>query len=195
MFDTNYSLADLMSFACQDKDIKEVAALLGRGVNVDDPCENDRTPLMIASEYGAYEIMELLLSKGADVSKRDDEGNTALHMVACGLGQLECAHMLIEAGAEVDALNFDKQTCALIQVEKCIEDKTRHNDLLMYLFENGADPHTQNHAGVSLASLVDANKDLFSDELVGYIKAKIDQKVISSSLPDERGKASRKTKI
>lgn len=40
------------------------------------------TPLHLACEYNSPEIVEFLISKGADVQGADSAGNTALHYAA-----------------------------------------------------------------------------------------------------------------
>ena len=42
------------------------------------------TPLLMAAEYGHLECVELLVDKGADRSKKDNDGDTALHVTAYG---------------------------------------------------------------------------------------------------------------
>ena len=39
---------------------------------------NGMTPLMIASRYNNVEMIKILLQKGADISAKDERGNTAL---------------------------------------------------------------------------------------------------------------------
>lgn len=39
---------------------------------------NGMTPLMIASRYNNVEMIKILLEKGADISAKDERGNTAL---------------------------------------------------------------------------------------------------------------------
>lgn len=54
-----------------------------------------------AASYGHAELIELLLGAGADVSIRDEDGDTPLHV--CELPDI--AELLILAGADINALN------------------------------------------------------------------------------------------
>ena len=50
-----------------------------------------------------------LMAAGADVNASDSEGRTALHF-ACGYGEMKCAEMLIDAKANADAVDKNKNT-------------------------------------------------------------------------------------
>jgi len=61
-----------------------------------------KTPLHYAVTYGAPELVDLLVSKGADVNAADHTGLTPLH-VAAMLDHREEARRLIEHGAGIEA--------------------------------------------------------------------------------------------
>ena len=52
--------------------------LLQAGANVDLPDAYGNTPLLIASYYGHTQFLSLLLAHGAEITARNDEGDTAL---------------------------------------------------------------------------------------------------------------------
>lgn len=56
-------------------------------------CFPGTTPLIIASRHGHWEVVEVLLSFGADVGAVDERGRTALHM-ACQYGELQVVEVL-----------------------------------------------------------------------------------------------------
>lgn len=60
------------------------------------------TPLMLAAQYGASEIVSFLLQSGADVNTQDPRGLTALHYAA-QRGSLISAKELISNGAAINA--------------------------------------------------------------------------------------------
>jgi uncharacterized protein len=79
------------------------------------------TPLWIASQVADLEMMQLLLSRGADPALRSSNGTTAL-MAASGLGyvdqestvsesaKLAAVRFLLDRGADVNAANKDGET-------------------------------------------------------------------------------------
>ena len=79
-----------------------------------EPCANieDRNPghkktaLHRASQSGRTAIVELLLSKGADIHARNFYGETPLHGAVWG-GNLEVVKLLVEAGSDLDARGND----------------------------------------------------------------------------------------
>ena len=64
------------------------------------------TALMCASKEGHYEVVELLLGKGAQVDLQDSRGWSAL-MYSCASGHSRVAKVLLEYGA-----NADLQSCS-----------------------------------------------------------------------------------
>lgn len=92
--------------ACQANQVGSVRALLERGANVDLSMTDGTTPLHYAALHSS-EILELLLEKGAQVNvsttSADLEGATPLH-IAAEFGQLKWVRLLIQRGANVNAL-------------------------------------------------------------------------------------------
>lgn len=78
-----------------------------------------------ATDRNACEILEFLISCGADVNLQDCEGQTALHY-ASGCGHLECIRVLLKHGANLTVKDGDEQTCLDVaydlNVRKVLED-------------------------------------------------------------------------
>ena len=55
-----------------------------------------------ASDRGSVPILQELISHGADVNLRDEEGQTPLHYAAV-CDHVECARLLLEKGADINA--------------------------------------------------------------------------------------------
>lgn len=88
-------------------DNKKVLAALAQGANVNGRNRDGQLPLAEASRKGAYEIVESLLAKKADVSGVDGKGRTALVWAAGSRAPDRTRHhivtQLVEAEANVNA--------------------------------------------------------------------------------------------
>ncbi len=81
------------------------AAVSKPGADIEDrDPTHQKTALHHAAQSGRTGIVELLLSKGADVRARDFYGETPLHY-AVDSGNLEVVRLLVEAGSDLDARN------------------------------------------------------------------------------------------
>lgn len=87
--------------------IKEALAN-GTDVNAKKPGEESR-PLNVAAVHGQLEAVKLLLTKGADVSLPNKDGNTALH-IAAFFTYSEIVDELLKQGAKTDAKNQRGET-------------------------------------------------------------------------------------
>ena len=72
---------------------------------------------LITAEEGYTEIVEMLLTKGADVNARDEGGWTALKRAA-GQGHTEIVEMLLAKGADVNAKDEDGGTALIEAAQK-----------------------------------------------------------------------------
>ena len=101
-----------------------------------------KTPLHYAVTYGAEDLIDLLVGKGADVNAVDDTGLTPLH-VAAMIRRVKEAELLIGHGAGLEARDKFGDTP--------FHYAALHGQLRMVqlLLEAGADPHTVNNAGLS----------------------------------------------
>ena len=89
--------------AAKDGNIEVVKQHLAAGADVELKCVNcGDTILGHAVSGGHIEIVELLVSKGADLNAKDMIGMTPLHYVASG-GHKEIVELLIANGADVNA--------------------------------------------------------------------------------------------
>ena len=67
------------------------------------------TALHVAASKGNKEIVELLLTRGADIEAKEDTGRTALHTAAFR-GYMEIVKYLLEKGAKINAQTNDGKT-------------------------------------------------------------------------------------
>ena len=105
-------VASLVRFA-EDGNVDHVRAIIEKYPKLIDQAEQFRQPrkptrvdqhaaLHFAAENGREEVVELLLSKGANVNVSDGFGRTPLHLAAAE-GHLEVVKMLVKANAKRDA--------------------------------------------------------------------------------------------
>lgn len=117
-----------------------------------------RTPLMWASAFIAEDrnqTLHMLLSRGARVDERDNEGATALHIAAAGAWMTEL-ETLIDAGAPIDARDSAGRT-ALMWAAAGEHGRFR----VELLLKRGADPFAKDNSGRTALDL--AYRDPFED--------------------------------
>jgi len=76
-----------------------------RGVNVNQDVDG-RPLLLYAADYGQQEVIEYLISKGADVNAFDKHGISAL-LAAIWEGHTDCVKLLLKKGASRDGKTPD----------------------------------------------------------------------------------------
>ena len=84
-----------------------------------DNCE--RTPLHLACLHGHINIVQVHKSHHLHLRSlfecHDAEGNTALHL-ACSGGNIGMVELLIDSGADIKAINIDKETPLHIAIHR-----------------------------------------------------------------------------
>ena len=104
--------------AAHGGDIREVEALLNKGVNVNEVGFSGVTPLLEAVLYNAsLDIVRLLVDKGADVNKGMNIGWKPIHF-AVKNGNANVVKLLLDRGADINVLNPYKKTPLKMAEEK-----------------------------------------------------------------------------
>ena len=108
----------------------------GAGVNTQ---QDGLPPLMFAVSESHEECVKELIKAGADVNKKDTEGNTALNIAAskpsyASKHSQECLRILLKAGADVNIVNEKGDTPLLTSLNSGLNEK--HSEALL---DAGAD--------------------------------------------------------
>ncbi|MBA0566753.1 hypothetical protein Golob_011539 [Gossypium lobatum] len=149
--------------------------------------EEGWAPIHSAASIGNLEIMEILLSKGANVNVKNDGGRTALHYAAskgwlkiaellishgctplhraASTGKSALCELLIEEGAEVDATDRAGQT-PLMSAVIC-----QNKEAALLLIRHGADVDIEDKEGYTVLGL--ASND-FRSILIDAAKAMLE---------------------
>ena len=103
----------------------------------------NQTPLHIACENGNKEIVEFLISKGADVNAVDYILNTPLH-IACSHNYFEIIELLISNGAEIMCYNENNS----IPLHNACKNNNSSRAVNL-LLSKGSDVNFVNNNGIS----------------------------------------------
>lgn len=103
---------DSLFAAVRSKDLKALAAMVERGVDVNTRNEAGQTPMMVAAtQSGSEKLIDQLVLQGADIRARDTGGMTAL-MHAARKGELQNAEQLLQLGIDPDIKDNSGKTAA-----------------------------------------------------------------------------------
>lgn len=91
-------MGDEIQWAAQNGDVDILKSMIEK-VDINAEIKNGRQLLHIAADYGQREVVEFLLSKGAEVNGRDKHGMTPI-MAAIFEGHTETVKALLEGGAD-----------------------------------------------------------------------------------------------
>ncbi|NXS14360.1 KANK3 protein, partial [Neodrepanis coruscans] len=111
----------------QEDDMNVVRRLFSMGNVNAKASQAGQTALMLAVSHGRQEMVEALLSCGADVNLQDEEGSTAL-MCACEHGRLETVRLLLaQPTCNISIVDSDGNNAAAIAME------AGHSDIAVLL--------------------------------------------------------------
>lgn len=116
-----HSGATCLSVALTARQLGVVRVLADAGVDTNQRLPGGVTPLMIAAVLGLVDAVEILLDHSADPWALDEQGSNVLHALAqYGFGAdhgpalLACWDLLLDAGADADAINQRGETPLLL---------------------------------------------------------------------------------
>jgi len=122
--------------------VEMVSNLIRKGAPINELDNRGRTPLYLSSLYGNYEIAELLIRNGANVSiqSRWKSAATPL-MVAAQSGNMQIVQLLVNNGAMIDEKSKAGNTALHFAAW------TMNVEIVKYLLCHGADPNALNRVG------------------------------------------------
>ena len=126
--------------------VEAVKLFLDSGVDINAQKHGGATALIIAALGDHYELTEWLLKRGADTEIRDNYGRTPLLLVARERGNVPMARLLLDNGAEIDALDRGHDTPLMLAAWRGFRD------LVNLLIERGADVQATGPVGDYLTS-------------------------------------------
>lgn len=122
--------------------------------NIDIPGREGNTPLMLAQDRELYissEVSPVLIEKGADVNRRNNDGNNAMMVNAEWHGSLEVLKIMLKAGLDVKAQNREGNTILHILIRRNSIQTAR------FLIKKGADYNLANNDQVTPLQLAVEN--------------------------------------
>ncbi|KAI1327596.1 ankyrin repeat-containing domain protein [Xylariaceae sp. FL0255] len=127
--------------AANDGDLDSVRRLLGTDdgpctCDIEEGAESGLSPFLLTSRNRRFEVMALLLSRGANINTTSKQGWTPL-MLACRRDDEICVMYLLNHGADVNHLSPDKWSAL---AEATVKGSIR---VMRLLLEAGADPEVK----------------------------------------------------
>ncbi len=97
-------------------DLSRMSYLIEKGLNIDTKSAGGYTLLHLASSYGDFSAIKLLLANNADINAIDQDGRTALHLAISGTNDLKIIKFLIDNNADINAVDRDGHTALHLAV-------------------------------------------------------------------------------
>ncbi|XP_067683447.1 serine/threonine-protein phosphatase 6 regulatory ankyrin repeat subunit B-like [Haliotis asinina] len=134
-----------LHYACRDGNEAEVQSILSRdSVGIDRRGPNAKTPVFIAAERGLKSIYDLLVNRGCDFSKTDDNNNNILH-AACTGGNVDIVEDIISRDATLlNKGGHHRKTPVMFAVEHC------HEGVFQMLLDKNCDLKTADALGYTV---------------------------------------------
>lgn len=138
-----------LTAAAFHNNIEAATKLLDLGAHVNLPTTKQKkglTPLHLAAESGHEQMVDLLLSRGANIHLQSSAGTTAFYRAARG-GSIHILRRLYELGSDVDAPTWDGWAALMEAIEN------QRLEAVLYLLKLGANPQTETKYGETPLSL------------------------------------------
>ncbi|RIA91204.1 ankyrin repeat-containing domain protein [Glomus cerebriforme] len=100
--------------AAGNGDIQRVTELIRSGISPNSRDSNGYTPLAAATSYNHIDLIDFLISEGADVNIRDNDNDTPLYVAE----NVKVAQKLLSHGADPFIINSEGKTPAQVAYEE-----------------------------------------------------------------------------
>jgi hypothetical protein len=133
--------------AARHSSAKICEILIDNGCNVNGITLLNNTPLILSSERTdeeAWEVVKLLIFRGADLAKKNEDGDTALHR-ACLNESDDVVQALVDSEADVNAQNNKGQTALMLAAQNLLFGE----NIIPILIQGGADVTLKDKRGVT----------------------------------------------
>ncbi|KAJ5719638.1 hypothetical protein N7493_007216 [Penicillium malachiteum] len=118
--------------------------------------------LLGPTRLNQYDLIDTLLSAGADPSLKNEEGNTPLHVMS-HKEEDNIIKRLVSAGADLEAQNRKGESVLFLQLLKCRKDPGKGTSpMLDHLVSQGARLDTRNYRGETLWHRAIEKPEIFS---------------------------------
>ena len=140
------TIVDDIYFMMRDVNADSLFSALAQLNDLETVDRDGRTVLIHAAFCGRMDVVQFLLSRGANVNASDYNGYTAL-LAAVQEQNIPMVEYLLSAGADIHAQTAHGNSVLMIPNNNCPEQ------LWHILLSHGADPHRKNNYGISAADL------------------------------------------
>jgi ankyrin repeat protein len=144
----------------KDNDVPRAIELLSTDPQLINTMDGDSTLLSLAVAQRHLDMVEILISRGANLDMQDNAGHTAL-IIASYIGRTDIVERLISAGADLNMQDNAGNTALILASDRGC------TDIVERLISAGADLNKQNsNNGTALVIAITQNKIDIAKELI-----------------------------